>query len=44
MFGFGGLTFKPDTDIPDLSGKVVLVTGGATLATFYLRTALTDVE
>ncbi|KAF2498007.1 NAD(P)-binding protein [Lophium mytilinum] len=29
MFGFGGgITFKPDTDIPDLSSKVILVTGG----------------
>lgn len=27
MFG-GGPSFSPDTDIPDLSGKVVLVTGG----------------
>ncbi|ORY60984.1 retinol dehydrogenase [Pseudomassariella vexata] len=27
MFGFG-TTFNPDTDIPDLSGKVILVTGG----------------
>ncbi len=27
MFG-GGPSFNPDTDIPDLSGKVVLVTGG----------------
>lgn len=23
-----GVQFKPDTDIPDLSGKVILVTGG----------------
>jgi len=28
MFGFGGPTFKPDTDIPDLSGRVIVVTGG----------------
>lgn len=31
MFGlFGGKTFNPDQDIPDLSGKVILVTGGNT--------------
>ncbi|KAI9733475.1 MAG: hypothetical protein M1818_007223 [Claussenomyces sp. TS43310] len=28
MLGFGGTTFDPETDIPDLSGKVILVTGG----------------
>ena len=28
MLGFGGASFSPDKDIPDLSGKVVLVTGG----------------
>lgn len=29
MFGlFGGKTFKPDQDISDLSGKVIIVTGG----------------
>ena len=28
MFGFGGKSFNADTDIPDLSGKVILVTGG----------------
>ncbi|KAI9852815.1 MAG: hypothetical protein M1838_005036 [Thelocarpon superellum] len=27
---FGGKSFNPDTDIPDLSGKVILVTGGNT--------------
>jgi NAD(P)-dependent dehydrogenase (short-subunit alcohol dehydrogenase family) len=27
MFGFGN-AFNPDTDIPDLSGKTILVTGG----------------
>ncbi len=27
MFG-GGPSFNPDTDISDLSGKVVFVTGG----------------
>lgn len=26
---FGGKTFSSATDIPDLSGKVILVTGGA---------------
>ncbi|KAL4779859.1 hypothetical protein BJX76DRAFT_67162 [Aspergillus varians] len=26
----GGVTFRPDRDIPDLSGKVILVTGGNT--------------
>jgi len=31
MFGlFGGKSFEPDTDIPDLSGKVIIVTGGNT--------------
>jgi hypothetical protein len=25
---FGGKSFNPETDIPDLSGKVILVTGG----------------
>ncbi|KAI9737901.1 MAG: hypothetical protein M1834_009271 [Cirrosporium novae-zelandiae] len=30
MFGFGGKTWEPETDIPDLSGKVILVTGGNT--------------
>jgi hypothetical protein len=24
----GGVSFRPERDIPDLSGKVVLVTGG----------------
>ncbi len=30
MFGFfeGGVTFEPEKDIPDLSGKVIFVTGG----------------
>ena len=28
MFGFGGKTFDPEKDIPDLAGKVILVTGG----------------
>ena len=28
MFGFGDKSFNADTDIPDLSGKVILVTGG----------------
>ncbi|KAI4111841.1 MAG: hypothetical protein LQ339_000300 [Xanthoria mediterranea] len=28
MFGFGGKKFRPDEDIPDLSGKVVVITGG----------------
>ena len=28
MFGFGGKSFNADIDIPDLSGKVILVTGG----------------
>ena len=28
VFSAGGKTFNPDTDIPDLSGKVILVTGG----------------
>ena len=25
---FGGKKFNPDTDIPDLTGKTILVTGG----------------
>jgi NAD(P)-dependent dehydrogenase (short-subunit alcohol dehydrogenase family) len=28
MFFFGSKTFSPATDIPDLSGKIILVTGG----------------
>ncbi|KAI4218555.1 MAG: hypothetical protein L6R36_008893 [Xanthoria steineri] len=28
MFGFGGKKFRPDEDIGDLSGKVVVITGG----------------
>ena len=28
MFGFGGKSLNADSDIPDLSGKVILVTGG----------------
>lgn len=29
MFGlFGGKSFDPEKDIPDLSGKVIIVTGG----------------
>jgi len=28
MFGFGTPTFVPDRDIPELTGKVILVTGG----------------
>lgn len=31
FLGLGGVTFKPDNDIPDLSGKVILVTGGTYL-------------
>jgi len=31
MFGFGGSSFKAE-DIPDLSGKVILVTGGIRFA------------
>ncbi|KAI4728024.1 NAD(P)-binding protein [Aureobasidium sp. EXF-10728] len=31
MFGlFGGQSFEPEKDIPDLSGKVIIVTGGNT--------------
>lgn len=28
MFGLGGKSFVPEKDIPDLAGKVILVTGG----------------
>jgi hypothetical protein len=31
LYGFlsrSPISFKPETDIPDLSGKVILVTGG----------------
>ncbi|KAL8644536.1 MAG: hypothetical protein Q9226_007713 [Calogaya cf. arnoldii] len=28
MFGFGGKKFRAEEDIPDLSGKVIIVTGG----------------
>ena len=28
----GGVSFRPDRDIPDLSGKVVLVTGGTSIS------------
>jgi len=35
MFGFGfSGSFDPVKDIPDLSGKVILVTGGKYLLTF----------
>jgi len=34
MFGFGsgGIDFTPETDIPDLAGKTIFVTGGTTHA------------
>ena len=28
MLGFGGKKFRAEEDIPDLSGKVIIVTGG----------------
>lgn len=28
MFRFGRRSFAPEKDIPDLAGKVILVTGG----------------
>ncbi|KAB8300820.1 hypothetical protein EYC80_002748 [Monilinia laxa] len=28
FLGLGGVSFEPEKDIPDLSGKVILVTGG----------------
>ena len=41
MFGlFGGKTFAPKTDIPDLAGKVILVTGGRYLPDQYLESIL----
>jgi hypothetical protein len=27
----GGAKFNPDSDIPDLTGKVVLITGGGSI-------------
>ncbi|KAL8942109.1 MAG: hypothetical protein Q9216_001834 [Gyalolechia sp. 2 TL-2023] len=30
MFGFGGRSFAPENDIPDLAGKVIFVTGART--------------
>jgi hypothetical protein len=32
---FGGVCFVPDKDIPDLSGKVILVTGGMSNTIFF---------
>lgn len=32
MLNFGGLSFNPATDIPDLSGKVIFITGGMYLS------------
>ncbi len=36
LFARGGATFKPETDIPDLGGKVVLVTGGTHLSSILI--------
>lgn len=36
---FGGISFNPDEDIPDLSGKVVFVTGGEDKNTANLSVA-----
>ena len=38
---FGGDTFSPEKDIPDLSGKVILVTGGQSSLYSTLYTLLT---
>jgi len=40
MFGFGsgGIDFTPETDIPDLAGKIIFVTGGTTPAPARVRT------
>lgn len=37
--GLMGQSFRPERDIPDLSGKVILVTGGTFLRTFLLENA-----
>lgn len=37
---FGGVSFVPDRDIPDLSGKVVLVTGGRSRFVFCVFASL----
>lgn len=34
---FGGVSFRPEHDIPDLTGKVVLVTGGTHQITDRIR-------
>lgn len=39
---FGGNTFSPEKDIPDLSGKVILVTGGQSSLHSILYTLLTS--
>lgn len=36
MFGLFGKAFDVDKDIPDLSGKVILVTGGMSLQWHHL--------
>lgn len=38
MFGFGGKSFAPETDIPNLAGKVILITGGKSQSS--MRTGL----
>ena len=35
MFGFGGSNFAPDKDVPNLEGKVFLITGGKSWAVLY---------
>ena len=40
MWPFSGATFKPETDIGDLSGKVILVTGGRIDVRGLLRSSL----
>lgn len=38
---FGGDAFSPEKDVPDLSGKVILVTGGQSSLHSILYTLLT---
>lgn len=37
MFGLFGKSFDPEKDVPDLSGKVILVTGGTLIQALLER-------